>query len=45
VVIEPGGRGEFSVWVGDEKVVEKSRTGFPSEQAVVEAVQRATNKG
>ena len=39
--IEPGGRGEFSVWVDDVKVAEKSRTGFPSEKAVLEAVAKA----
>ena len=39
--IEPGGRGEFSVWVDGAKVAEKSRTGFPAEKAVVETVSRA----
>jgi predicted Rdx family selenoprotein len=39
--IEPGGRGEFSVWVDDVKVAEKSRTGFPTEKAVVESVAKA----
>jgi predicted Rdx family selenoprotein len=39
--IEPGGRGEFSVWVDGVKVAEKSRTGFPAEQAVLEAVSKA----
>ena len=40
-VIEPGGRGEFSVWVDGVKVAEKSRTGFPAEKAVVESVAKA----
>ena len=39
--IEPGGRGEFSVWVDGVKVAEKSRTGFPAEKAVVDAVSKA----
>jgi hypothetical protein len=39
--VEPGGRGEFSVWVDGVKVAEKSRTGFPTEKAVVEAVAAA----
>jgi predicted Rdx family selenoprotein len=41
VDIEPGARGEFSVWVDGVKVAEKSRTGFPAEKAVVEAVTSA----
>jgi predicted Rdx family selenoprotein len=39
--LEPGGRGEFTVWVDGVKVAEKSRSGFPSEKAVVETVSRA----
>ena len=39
--IEPGGRGEFTVWVDDVKVSEKTRTGFPTEKAVVESVAKA----
>lgn len=39
--VTPGGRGEFSVWVGDTKVVEKTRTGFPSEDAAMAAVRAA----
>ncbi len=38
--LEPGGRGEFTVWVDGVKVAEKSRTGFPAEQAIVDAVSR-----
>lgn len=37
--VTPGGRGEFSVWVGDTKVAEKTRTGFPAEDAVLAAVK------
>ncbi len=39
--VEPGGRGEFSVWVDGTKVAEKSRTGFPGEKAVLESVAQA----
>ena len=39
--LEPGGRGEFSVWVDGVKIAEKSRTGFPPEAAVVASVQAA----
>jgi len=39
--IEPGGRGEFTVWVDGVKVAEKSRAGFPAEKAVVETVSKA----
>jgi predicted Rdx family selenoprotein len=42
--IEPGGRGEFTVWVDGTKVAEKSRTGFPAEPAIVEAVSKAITK-
>ena len=36
-----GGRGEFSVWVGDQKVAEKGWIRFPSDQAVIASVQQA----
>ena len=39
--LEPGGRGEFTVWVDGKKVAEKSRSGFPSEPAVIELVSKA----
>jgi hypothetical protein len=39
--LEPGARGEFTVWVDGKKVAEKSRSGFPSESAVVELVRKA----
>jgi predicted Rdx family selenoprotein len=42
--IEPGGRGEFTVWVDGVKVAEKTRTGFPAEPAIVEAVSKAITK-
>jgi hypothetical protein len=39
--LEPGGRGEFTVWVDGKKVAEKSRTGFPTEPALIEAIKHA----
>jgi hypothetical protein len=36
-----GGRGEFTVWVGDEMVAEKDSHGFPSEDDALAGVQRA----
>jgi predicted Rdx family selenoprotein len=39
--IEPGGRGEFTIWVDGVKVAEKSRSGFPSEPSLVETVSKA----
>ena len=39
--LEPGGRGEFTVWVDGVKVAEKSRTGFPAEPAILEVVRKA----
>ena len=39
--LEPGGRGEFSVWVDGKKIAEKTRTGFPGEPALLEALAAA----
>ena len=39
--LEPGGRGEFTVWVDGKKIVEKTRTGFPGELSIVESVKAA----
>jgi hypothetical protein len=39
--VEPGGRGEFTVWVDGRKIAEKTRTGFPGEPAIVESVRAA----
>ena len=39
--LEPGGRGEFSVWVDGHKIIEKTRTGFPGELSIVECVRAA----
>jgi predicted Rdx family selenoprotein len=39
--LEAGGRGEFTVWVDGVKVAEKSRSGFPTEKALIEKVSAA----
>jgi hypothetical protein len=39
--LEAGGRGEFSVWVDDRKVLEKSHSGFPSDADLLAAVRAA----
>ena len=39
-----GGRGEFTVWVGEEIVARKDSAGFPSEQEALAAVKRALAK-
>lgn len=36
-----GGRGEFTVWVGDEMVAQKDSRGFPSDDDALAGVQRA----
>lgn len=36
-----GGRGEFTVWVGETVVAQKDADGFPSEKDVLSAVQAA----
>ena len=36
-----GGRGEFTVWVGEETVAKKDAGGFPADEEVVAAVRRA----
>jgi hypothetical protein len=39
--LEPGGRGELSVWVDGKKVAEKSMRGFPADGDVLSAVKNA----
>lgn len=41
VELVEGGRGEFTVWVGDEKVAEKTGGAFPSDEDAVAAAARA----
>ena len=36
-----GGRGEFTVWVGEEVVARKDSLGFPAEDEALAAVQQA----
>lgn len=43
-ILIAGARGEFSVWVGNECVATKDANGFPAEQDVLAAVQRAVGK-
>lgn len=39
--LEPGGRGEFTVWVDGKKVAEKSRSGFPADATLIQVVKTA----
>ena len=41
VEIIAGGRGEFTVWVGEETVAKKDASGFPADEKVVTAVRQA----
>ena len=41
VELVEGGRGEFTVWVGDQKVSGKGWIFFPDDAAVVTAVREA----
>jgi hypothetical protein len=40
-----GGRGEFTVWVGEERVAGKDANGFPTDHDAVSAVHRALGQG
>ena len=39
-----GRRSEFSIWVGDTMVAEKSRKGFPSDEQIILAVRERLAK-
>lgn len=39
--LEPGSRGELSVWVDGKKVAEKTSRGFPADTDVLHSVQQA----
>jgi hypothetical protein len=39
--LEPGGRGEFSVWVDGKKVAQREARGFPTDTALMESVKQA----
>lgn len=43
--LSEGGRGEFTVWVGDEVVAKKDTQGFPSDEDALAAVRRAAAHG
>jgi len=40
-----GGRGEFTVWVGDDVVAKKDSQGFPSDEEALAAVRQAIAHG
>lgn len=41
VAVVEGARSEFSVRVGDRIVAQKSRTGFPADAEILDAVRKA----
>ena len=41
VDVEPGDRGELSVWVDGKKVAEKDRKSFPADAALLQKVKQA----
>ena len=43
--LSEGGRGEFTVWVGDHVVARKDTNGFPTDQDAVTAVKEAVAHG
>jgi hypothetical protein len=43
--LSEGGRGEFTVWVGDQVVAKKDTNGFPTEEEALAAVKRAMTGG
>lgn len=43
--LEPGGRGELSVWVDGKKVADKSMRGFPADAEVLKHVTEALAAG
>lgn len=42
--IVEGARGEFTVWVDDKRVAQKTADGFPTDEEAVAAVQQATTQ-
>jgi hypothetical protein len=46
--IEPevveGARGEFTVWVDDQRVAQKTSDGFPADEEAVAAVQKTIDR-
>jgi hypothetical protein len=45
VELVEGGRGEFTVWVGEEVVARKDALGFPAENEALAAVLQALARG
>jgi hypothetical protein len=43
--VSEGGRGEFTVWVGDHVVAKKDTLGFPSDEEALAAVKQAVAHG
>jgi hypothetical protein len=39
--LQPGSRGEFTVWVDGKKIAEKTRTGFPPDRTIADSVGAA----
>ena len=39
--LEPGGRGELSVWVDDKKIADKTMRGFPADAELMQTVKDA----
>jgi hypothetical protein len=40
-----GSRGEYTVWVGEKKVAQKTADGFPTDQETLAAVQKELANG
>ena len=43
--LEPGGRGELSVWVDGKKVADKTSRGFPADAELLHSVKAALSSG
>ena len=41
VTLTPGDRGEFTVWLGQHCLAEKTMFGFPTAEEVIDALQEA----
>jgi hypothetical protein len=39
--LEPGGRGELSVWVDGKKVADKTMRGFPADADLLQSINNA----
>lgn len=39
MTLTPGGRGEFTIWLEGQKVLDKGHGDFPDERAVVAAIR------